>query len=848
MPKRNESMSVKEAPEKKPEQSAHKKPEQAPKSPEDIKALEYLRNTYHVMDEYEKIRTEYELALLDQKKSGPPTEVQKKLKSQLQELWDQLKNMEGELAEHEYLSTDNDLQKSLAHVREKITDLHGFTGQESAPSKHEKPHLERGTEAKLKHREAIKSQTKEKLREKDVIKKMRSKLARLKSSFAGAYKISPARADILLSQPAGFLGALKGLYDGNMPTAEERQKLKALRSEDAQELLQDIHDLEVDIEKAWKKAKKEEALKDTENEEVIMETDLDETVSIPTLREHFMQEINEAKREQNFDKAKELEADLKHAYDNLREHFPELVRVREEESDDHPERATILPPQVEPQITARDFEHEPKVIIPEEKASREAPTLRSERAETERQEKINSSIEAFGGGEAGRLYAANLWDYANRQIQENGGIKLQGEKGQFKDALEYVNSFAEKVITSSEVLGKERAGQIWQEINDHRNELLKSESLSKKERAKLQELDPVYYVEQSALRDKALQENDLTAAGKHNSIIDEINSLLGYPEGMNPSTGEGMGRAPQKETRALGKRTAAAEAASYAERSTGAKARSAEAGKSRELKAEQPYSLEWASRMLDNAKQEWADANELIKADPKKGKKLINTELLKLFAKVSKLEANPEVTREFSNLRTIDSIQSGDPVEATKFVMLKAANNLKPVSEADKKIKTEISKTFSAIESKLKNFNKDLPRFDLPEEETDLPRFEIADEAPEISVREATDTEAYIAREAEELATQAESLDKITESEIKTQTDKILANLDKRKNIPDNIANLITNELRKFYKALDQDNKRAASLSIGRMGKLLGDKMSNKKKQESLELLKEAKKELLKAA
>lgn len=857
MPHKNESMSAKEAPEKKPERSKPSKQEQAPKTPEDKKALELLRNTYSVMDEYEKLRTEYELALLDQKKQGPPTKEQKKLKSELQSMWDQLKSLEGELAENEYFTQNEDLQKGLEHARQNISELHGFTGQEATPA--EKSALESSTDVKVASREAVKIRTREKLRNQDSIKKMRSKLARLKSSFAGAYKISTSRADILLSQPTGFLGALKGLYDGSMPTADERQKLKALRSEDAQELLDNIHNLEAEIDKAWKQAKKQEAIQDIENEETIMEANLDDTVSIPTLREHFMQEINEAKRNKNFDKAKELEADLNHAYDNLREHFPELVRIKEEDSD-HPERATILPPEVNAQVTARDYVHEPKVIIPEQKQAREAPTLRSRKEEQERQDKIQSSIEAFGGGEAGRKYAADLWDYANSQIKEQGGIMLQGEKGKFKDALEYVNAFAEKVAKSTEVLGRERSAQIWQEINDHRNHLLQSESLTAKEKQQLQELDPVYYVEQSALRDQALQEDDLNAAGKHNAIIDEINSLLGYPEGMNPSTGEGMGRAPQKETRALGKRTAALEAASYAERSTGAKARTAEAGQARELKSEQTYSLEWADRMLNDAKQEWSETNKLIEADPKTGKKIINTELLRLFARVSKLEAGQNLSDEFRNLRTIDSITAGEPAEVTKLVMLKAADKLNPLSEADKKIKAEIIKSLSTIESKLKNLNKDLPRFELTEsddfieqtdnataknieEKKDLPRFELPDEAPEIEVRPATDNETYIV----EASLEAEKLDKLTEAEINQTAEIIKKSFDKRKNPPKDIENKLKNELRKYYSALYDGNTRSASASKNRLLKSVSNLMTSKKYNELQSLLEETRKELLAA-
>ncbi|MBD3281440.1 hypothetical protein GF391_01715 [Candidatus Uhrbacteria bacterium] len=694
MPKNHESMPAKEAPEKKGEQPEARAPEKKQKSPEDKQALNFLRDTYRVMDEYEKARTDYELELLDQKKAGPPTEKQKKLKSQLQEMWNQLQSMHGQLAEHEFMIKNEDLQKSLAHAREKIDDLHEFTGQETAPA-------EKTADTALKNRESIKLNTKEALRNRPEVKKLRTKLARLKSSFAGAYKMSPARADILLSQPTGVMGALKGLYEGKMPTSEERKKLKALRSDEAQEMLSGIKDLEQEIEKAWKKAKKEEALQDAEHEEIIEEVSVDESVSIPTLRETFTKEINQAKADKDLEKAEELKKELDEIYGNLYEHFPELIRIKEDEAAEPSARETILPSQVEVPVTARDFKHEPKVILSEEKASREAPTLRSKKEEAERQDRIQSSVEAFGGGEAGRKYAADLWNYANNQIKEQGGIKLQGEKGRFKDALEYVNAFAEKVAKSNEILGRERSAQIWQEINDHRNELLQSESLTAKEKQKLQELDPVYYVEQSALRDKALQEDDLDAAGKHNAIIDEINQLLGYPEGMNPSTGEGMGRAPQAETKGLGKRRAAAESAGYAEK-TGLKARTTETGTSRERISEPIYSVEWAARILPNARAEWDKVSSFIKANEKPAKKAIKESIKDVTSRVKDMiNAGADLSPEFQNLNKLNTMRVGEPAEATRYVMLKAASELTPVTDEDATVQQALVEAVAEIDGKL---------------------------------------------------------------------------------------------------------------------------------------------------
>ncbi len=689
------------------------------RTPEDLQALDVRRKLNRLIDQYEIKRSKYELVLISQDKIGPPTAEQIELKQELHALWNEIHDMEGEIAEHEFMAQDKGILKSLTLARKEITALPQFTGQEKAPAEKDKAHLERGIQAKLRTRENVALNTQEIIRSKDQIKKLRVKLAKLKSAFAGAYKISPARAQILLSQPTGFLGALKGLSEGKMPSREERKKLSSIRSEDAQELLKNIQSLEANIDKEWKKAKKEEALVDLDVSDTIEEIPLDDTVSIKTLRESYSAQIDIAKAEGDNKRASEILNELNNLKASLTEYFPELLRS-EEGSEEPRERITILPPEPidldtadtlkETKFTpptARTLKQEKQVIIPELQAQRETPTLRGIKEMGERQLQTNNSIEAFGGGEAGRKYAADLWDHANKIIQEKGNISLQGEKGKFKDALEYVSAFAKNTKLSAEILGQKRSGEIWQEIFDHKTELLKSPSMDDAEKAKLEALDPIYYVTQSALRDKALQDKDLDAAGKHNANIDEINKILGYPEGMNPSTGEGMGKSPRKETRSLGKNRARSDMSQISEKASGISAKSIETGgKKREIINDIPYSVEWAARLLPSAKAEWDNIGNMMKGNETAAKKVINSEIKDIASHIQDMiDASSAVSDEYRGIKQLSRMQIGDPAEATRYVMLKAASELTPVTEDDKPIQRALVEAIADIDRQLLALN-----------------------------------------------------------------------------------------------------------------------------------------------
>jgi hypothetical protein len=774
-------------------------------------AKEFRRETDALIDRYQILQTQYRM---------DPTN--KDQKNELQAIWNNLRDRDAKLADFEFTLDD----PSMARARKDIANLPSFLGQETLPEEKEKAALETGTEIKLRHRDVVKRETKENIRNKEQIKVLRGKLARLKSAFAGAYKLSPARAHILLSQPSGLMGALKGLYEGKAPTSEERKKLKALKSEDAQEQLKDIQNLETRINEAWKQAKKEEIEVDFYNKGAIEEIELDDTVSIQTLREVANQEIEGAKEIGDSKKAQKILDDLNHAISNIYDEFPDL-----------------RPKENSEELDAYDESKERKAIVPP------SPEIFEIEKQQENNEKIESAIKAFGGGEAGRKYAADLWKYANNQIKEKGSIKLQGEKGAQKDAMAYVQAFAEKVTTSNEVLGRERSAQIWQEINDHRNELLKSPSMKAAERKKLEALDPIYYVNQSALRDKALQEEDLDAAGKHNDKIDGINKLLGYPEGMNPSTGEGMGRAPQKETRALGKNIARQEASTMAAKTTGARTRSFERGSSkRERISEEAYTIEWAANLLPNTRAEWDNVSNLIKTDAPKTKKVINNEIKDVVSGIQDvIDSGAEVSDEYHGLKKLPRMRTGSPAEATRYVMLKALSELAPQTEDDEAIQRRLVDAVADIDHKLADLQG--PSVETSEVElSDSVREAVKEEGIDVEVQEPTANEKYIAREAAELVTKAENLDKLTEKEIANLAKQINQMRPKNVPTPKDFNEKVKNELRKFYTALNEDRRATANLAMGRLSKYLRDKIDNKDLNKVREMLSEAKQEFLEAA
>jgi len=859
MPKKYESLSPTEAPE-----ISESRPQTNEKvrSPEDEQALGLRRHAGKLIDKYEIQRSKYELALLSQKQSGPPTAEQIELKTELKQIWDELHSMIPDLTEAEYMAEDTGVKNSLNSARKEISALSRYTGQESSPEETSKKAYKRVTESQMDNRESSKLNAQEKLRSKDQIKKLRVKLAKLKSAFAGAYKMSPARAEILLSQPTGFLGALKSLTEGTRPTNEERKKLGAIRGKDAEDLLKNIKDLETTIEKEWKKAKKEAVMADLDNANDIEEAALDDTVSVKTLRESYNLEIEAAKAEGDNKRASEILDELNRLKASLTEYFPELIRDGEA-PEAQSERLTIIPPEpVDLETadtlkrskftppTARNIRHEKQIIIPEEKAKREAPTLRGINEIGERQIRINNSLDAFGGGEAGRKYAADLWDHANKMIQEKGSISLQGEKGRFVDALDYVNAFAKNTKLSAEILGQKRSAEIWQEIYDHKNELLKSPSLDEAEKAKLEALDPIYYVTQSALRDKALQNKDLDATGKHNANIDEINKLLGYPEGMNPSTGEGMGTSPRKETRGLGKNRARSEMSRMAEKASGISSRSYEANviRKQERIAEPAYTIEWASQLMPNAKAEWDNVSKLINSNSVKARKTVNEEIKNITGRIKEmLEAGGEISDEYHGINKIKSLRIGSPAEATRYVMLKALSELAPQKNEDISVQQALVDSVAEIDRKLTDLQG--PSVEISETElTPSVRKAVQDEGVEVEVRDATDNESYIAREAAELATVADRLDKITEKEISNITEKIIAELDKKQPIPKDFNHFVKNELRKFHKALADGDLQTANESLTRLDKLLRDKIPQKKINAIAKPLKQATKDLLKAA
>jgi hypothetical protein len=746
-----------------------------------------------------------------------------------------------DLAEIEFTTKDNDLRQSIAHVKESIKDLHGFTDQ-------------------VEEREQKIESTQETIYNQSEIKRQRRELAVLKSSFAGSFKMDTKRARILLPtikalqeeelrHQAGGSGIFSRIKQGvnkivntSSFSAAEKEKYLKIDLEDFEERLKEIESKEKSFKTAWKEGKKlllnkekedlqkpvleklkeaketknkeqEADLKkelesienaETESSSVINDVEEDDRIRIKSLREAYNVQINAAKANGDNKHAAEILAELNEVKANLKEHFPELIKP-EPGAEEPLERATIIPPepidlekadtQREPEyqepstppVTLRDFEHpKERVIIPEVKAQKEAPTLRGKRENIEQTKQIEYAVQAFGGGETGRKYASDLWEEAKRIIDEKGSIQLQGEDKPFRYALDYVYAFAKNVNTSSEILGQQKSAEIWGNINNRRNELLQSQDLKDDERTQLENLDPIYFVTQTALRDKALQENDIFTAVQHNANLFEAEKLLGQH-------------------------------------------------------SEPAFTPEWTAELLPNAKKEWNDVAELINADITKAKKVINGTIKSISSDIKDIiDHGANVSSEYLKIIKLTSLKTGSPAEATRYVMLKALSELPPRKEEDVAIQRALVEAVAEIDHQLAELQA--PEIEVGETEmSESFRKAVRDEEIEVEAKEATPEEEEMVREVVEIGTPAQKLDASAEKEITRFTQEIIKKLKKGYAMEANFIPKTQDLLRKFYMANDaafstKDNKEISKLRakanryVAKLNKYLStdDKMTEK--------------------
>lgn len=347
-------------------------------TPESQEAQNFYVSAQKLLEKYHRTLAQYNKELAAPSAETAPGKIQKDLKAELQQLWDQLHDLMPAVKEHEYMVTDEGTKKKMIEVADEISDLPTYPGQDLEPREAKKSALNRDIDTVLKNRESAKEQAKEHLRNQERVKAMRKQLAKLKSSFAGSYKISTIDAAVLLPQiialhknqgaqksSGGILGWVKNIAGApdksdSKFTNEEKTKYLALDLNKFKADLKDIQQKDKEFSTLWEQVQKAEKNKKFYFEEekeverdhwqaekykkIDFDEDIepDDSVSFATLREGFNDDIRDAYKAGDSAKAMQLKQELDAAYENLRTYFPEILQERTKHKQPA-EKATILP-------------------------------------------------------------------------------------------------------------------------------------------------------------------------------------------------------------------------------------------------------------------------------------------------------------------------------------------------------------------------------------------------------------------------------------------------------------------------------------------------------------------------
>ena len=288
-------------------------------APESQEAQNFYISTEKLLDKYHQNLIQYNKELMS---SSYNDEIAKDLKTELQQMWDQLHNLTPTIKEHEYMVLDQDIKNKMIELSNEIDNLPTFPGQDLEPREAKKPALNRNIDTVIVNRENAKKQAEEHLRNQEKVKAMRKQLAKLKSSFAGSYKMNTVHASILLPQivalhknkgvqqkgQGGILNWIKNIAGApdkstSKFTAEERAKYLALDLTKFKADLKEIQQREKEYNTLWNQVQKTEKSK---NFDIVEDLEPDDSISFVTLREGFNDEIRNAYNEGDSAKALQL--------------------------------------------------------------------------------------------------------------------------------------------------------------------------------------------------------------------------------------------------------------------------------------------------------------------------------------------------------------------------------------------------------------------------------------------------------------------------------------------------------------------------------------------------------------
>ncbi|MFZ6015342.1 MAG: hypothetical protein ACOYUZ_03220 [Patescibacteria group bacterium] len=427
------------------------------------------------------------------------------------------------------------------------------------------------------------------------IKQARAELARAKAAFSGKYKISyDAALEVtpdLLKMGNRFLQRIAG------KEVIDKNKALEILTDDAQERLQDITEMQANLEELWNQ--KLEQMK-------APAVPVDDTLTPHTLRSYFMEVegMNKADAEEKTAKVFKHIRDIDAVAAKPIEHVEELGDEEIEEVEETP--ATI---KAEPAPEALKPEAPKKIDkSPRERAGMQyAQELFKEKPSAEQMK--NEVLQEFGGNEKARERAARMWDDAHVKLAmiERSGILRPGEKVGM-DALEYVHANAkmqleasrieklmaqaqEKLINDSiesfggDEAGREKGAEIW----DLANEMMGNEK-SEAEIAREYGFTRMEYVEAWADLSNAYRkmDEDMIDAMKLR-VFNMTKKLLGKEGGKLTQKRfdkewdllSGSGRSRLLKMRGLSGSRALAEQQAYAEKATGMPGRRAEGARGR---------------------------------------------------------------------------------------------------------------------------------------------------------------------------------------------------------------------------------------------------------------------------
>jgi hypothetical protein len=468
-------------------------------TPESQEAQNFYVSAQKLLEKYHRTLIQYNKELAMPSAESTPGENQASLKAELQQLWDKLRDLMPTVKEHEYMVADEKSKKKMIELADEINDLPTYPGQDLEPREDKKSALNRNINTVLQNRESVKELAKEHLRNQERVKAMRKQLAKLKSSFAGSYKISTIDASVLLPQivalqknqgaqqksSGGILGWVKNIAGApdktsGKFTSEEKAKYLALDLAKFKADLKDIQQKEKDYSNLWEQVQKTEKNKSFDFDE---DLEPDDSVSFATLREGFNDEIRDAYKAGDSAKALQLKQELDSAYENLHNFFPELLQDRTKYKHGS-ERSTIIPPaptskklssiepeaQKTPEITYTDdfFDEEPTAPTQATRDFESAATLKTEKTQDwELESKTTLKTQKTADFEAKE--AKPGWDGMNqeqildkRKKELMGDFDAENEVGYAKLAQRQIDLLEQKI---NDLLSRnEKDSQKWQKL------------------------------------------------------------------------------------------------------------------------------------------------------------------------------------------------------------------------------------------------------------------------------------------------------------------------------------------------------------------------------------------------